>query len=357
MNVLHLPHNVGSKITLTVSALRKQGADAKGIAINNYLDSAGENVRVFNPREYSYLNPKKYSEYFNAKKCIEEYIRWADVVHWYYEPVILKTDRFVELVHRLNKPAVVEWIGSDIRIAEQLSQHNPYYKKAFENDYPYRSETKEHSRMIQEKFKEAGFFPLVRPELEEFIQKDIFPAYQTIHNRIDIASYSFKVPQADKKVPLIVHPVTSRPAKGTGYILDAVERLRKKYEFDFILLENIPHEEVVAKMTEADIVIDQLIIGAFGTITLEGMALGKPAVCFIDEVLKKKLSADCPIINSDPDKIYSTLETLLANPELRHSTGLRSRKYVEEHHDADKIAAQLMKIYSNLIETKGKRKS
>ena len=352
MKVLHLPHNVGSKITLTVSALRKLGADARGIAINNRLDHAGEDVHVFNPKNFSYFDPRKYFEYSSAKRCLNESIAWADIVHWYYEPVILRTARFIDLVHRLNKPAVIEWIGSDIRIGEDLSRHNSYYKKQIEQDYPYRSETKAHSRLMQKKFKDAGFFSLVRPELEEFIQQDIFPHYHTINNRVNVSSYSPLYPSLSKKKPVIVHPVTARSAKGTSYVLDAIDRLRKKYEFDFILLEGIPHANVILKMSEADILIDQLIIGAFGTTTLEGMALGKPTVCYLDDVLIKKLPSDCPIVNANPDTIYSALESLLSNPESRNNIGMRSRKYVEEHHDADKIAAQLMKIYEEVIHSK-----
>jgi glycosyltransferase involved in cell wall biosynthesis len=355
MNVLHLPHNVGSKITLTVAALRKLGADARGIAINNYLDEAGENVRVFNPKDFSYLNPRKYMEYSRARKCLKESILWADIIHWYYESTILKTDRFVEMVREYKKPAVVEWLGSDIRISDQLSVHNPHYKNSFANNYPYTFETREHSRTVQKKFRDAGFIPLVRPELEEFVQKDIFSSFQSINNRINIGAYPVKYPSQTAKVPVIVHPVTSREAKGTQFILEAVQKLKQKYEFEFLLLEDIQHAEVIRKMESADIVIDQLIIGAFGTTTLEGMALGKPTICYLDDVLLKKLPAGCPIVNTNPDTIYSTLESLLSNPGLRHSTGIQSRQYIETHHDADKVAVQLMRIYEEAIHAQSKK--
>ena len=352
MKVLHLPHNIGSKITLTVSALRKIGLDAKGIAINNHLDEAGENVHVFNPRNYSYLNPKKYVEYIKANRCLKESIVWADVIHWYYDYRILKSDRFVEMIKHFNKPAVVEWLGSDIRISEFLSKHNPYYKRSFAGDYPYRFETLEHSRAMQKKFIDSGFKALVRPELEEFIQKDIVPGYHKINNRVDVASYRCVYPSKENKNPLLVHPVTSREAKGSSYILAAIEKLRSKYKFDFLLLENIPHEEMIKKLAEADVVIDQLILGAFGTISLEGMALGKPVVCYLEDSLRSRLPLTCPIVNANPDTIYTALESLINDPVLRNNVGEQSRKYIEEYHNADKIAHQLKNIYLEVISNK-----
>jgi len=157
MKVLHLPYNIGSKITITVSALRKINIDAKGAAVNNYLDEAGENVEVFNTRDYSYLNPKKYFEYIRANRELKKMILWADVIHWYYDFRILRSERFINLIKHLNKPAVVEFLGSDIRIPEILFPQNPYYKKIFSTDYSYKFESLNYSRLVQKKFKEAGF--------------------------------------------------------------------------------------------------------------------------------------------------------------------------------------------------------
>lgn len=352
MKVLHLPYNIGSKITITVNALRNAGLDAKGIAVNNRLDYAGDNVLVFNPRDYSYLNPKKYFTVIEANKKIRNAIEWSDIIHWYYDYKILRSEGILKYINQINKPSIVEWLGSDIRISEQLSKENPYYKKAFSGSYPYRFETSEHSRTVQKKFKDAGFEALVRPELEEFVQKDIFPSYHKVYNRIDIGKYVPSYPDPQKKNLLIVHPVTSRDAKGTEFILAAVYRLKQKYQFDFLLLENIPHEKVKEKICEADIVIDQLILGAFGTTTLEGLALGKPVVCYVSQSLKKALPLENPIVNANPDTIHQELEKLIVDSTMRNEYGKKSRIYAEKYHDADKIALQLAEIYKKVINKK-----
>jgi glycosyltransferase involved in cell wall biosynthesis len=348
MKVLHLPYNVGSKILMTVTSLRKAGVDAKGIVINN-LDEAGSNMNVFNPAHYSYYNPLKYTTTIQAYYNLFYWIQWADIIHWYFDYRILKTDFALKWIKFWKKPALIEWIGSDIRIPEILSEHNPHYKHAFCTNYPYQFESRAYSRNVQIQFKNAGFQALVRPELEEFVLPDIYPSFLKIVNRVNVKKYSPLFPSVAEINPLIIHPVTARNAKGTSYILHAVSALQKKYSFRFMVLENLPRSKVLEQLSQADIVIDQLILGAFGTISLEGMSLGKPVICHIDDSLKIKLPAACPIVNANPDTIQAVLESLLADPGSRNRIGKKSRAYVEKYHDSDIVALQLKNIYADIL--------
>ena len=351
MKVLHLPHNINSRISESVALQRKIGIDAKGVAINNYLGDVAEHVKVFNPRDYGFLNPKKYFEYFSAHRELQKLIQWADIIHWYYNWKVLRTERVINFVKYFNKPAVVEFLGSEIRIPEILFNQNPYYKKIFSLEYSYQFESLEHSRSVQKKFKDAGFEALVRPELEQFIQKDIFPFYHKINNRIEVKKYSPTYPSTEKKKSLVVHPVSSRNAKGTNYVLEAIEKLKQKYDFEFSLIEHLQHQQALALMSKADIVIDQLILGAFGTISLEGMCFGKPTICFLTDEFQKNMH-EIPLVNANPNTIYSALETLLLNPTMRNEIGIRSREYVEAFHDAEKINFHLKNIYEEIIRKK-----
>ena len=54
----------------------------------------------------------------------------------------------------------------------------------------------------------------------------------------------------------------------------------------------------------------------------------------------------CPVVNANPDTLKEKLTLLIKDPELRNSIGMKSRQFVEETHDADKIAIQLLSIYN-----------
>ena len=84
-----------------------------------------------------------------------------------------------------------------------------------------------------------------------------------------------------------------------------------------------------------------------GVFAIECMALGKPVLCRIDEHFIKYYP-DLPVVNTDPDTLYDNLKMLIKDHDLRIDIGKRSRIFVEETHDARKIAEQLAQLYRSL---------
>ncbi len=87
----------------------------------------------------------------------------------------------------------------------------------------------------------------------------------------------------------------------------AAEQLRAEgVELDFRLVEGLRHEEAVRAYEQADILVDQLLVGWYGGVAVEFMALGKPVVCFLadewtDRYAPAELMAELPIVRADPE--------------------------------------------------------
>ena len=62
--------------------------------------------------------------------------------------------------------------------------------------------------------------------------------------------------------------------KGTTYIEEAIKSLVSKYDFQYIRITGFNHDELVEKLCQADIVIDQMLIGSYGILAIEAMHLG-----------------------------------------------------------------------------------
>jgi hypothetical protein len=144
----------------------------------------------------------------------------------------------------------------------------------------------------------------------------------------------------------ILHAPTDREIKGTRYVLDAVERLKAAgYPVMLQVLENIPYEEVPAFVGHADIVVDQIMIGAYGTFAVEAMAVGRPVVCRIREDLRTHYRADLPIASAGPDMVYAVLERLVQNPAERAERGAAGPVYVAHTHEMHRVAEQVISYY------------
>jgi glycosyltransferase involved in cell wall biosynthesis len=143
--------------------------------------------------------------------------------------------------------------------------------------------------------------------------------------------------------PIVVHAPTSE-GKGTSYVVEAVERLKKEgYDFEFCLLRNTSNAKVREMLSKADIAVDQLFDSGPGMFALESMAAGC-AVLGGNIPEFSGFPKDLPIVHSNPDNVYQNLKTLLENPELRRELGEKGREYVEKYNDSRKIADDIVKL-------------
>ena len=148
-----------------------------------------------------------------------------------------------------------------------------------------------------------------------------------------------------------MHAPTNRAIKGTRFILDAVSRLRAEgLELDFELVEGLEHSDAKALYRRADLVVDQLLIGWYGGLAVEAMALERPVVAYIRPedlaFVPPEMRADLPVVSADPGTIHDVLKELLTTrrPELAE-LGRRGRSYVSRWHDPLAIARRLKADY------------
>lgn len=169
------------------------------------------------------------------------------------------------------------------------------------------------------------------------------------------------LPKTPNDIPHIVHAPSNREIKGTKYILEAFKRLKKEgVPFRYTLVEGLPNKEAREVYETADILIDQLLAGYYGSLSVELMALAKPVICYIRDEDMHHMPPDMvknmPIINATPDSIYDVLKTYLTTDKDKlREIGLNSRRYVGQFHDPIKIATQLTIDYKKVQEQKNKK--
>lgn len=339
---------------ITVERLLKAGIDARALFIDSNPYQDNKNFASYQLKNLPYGFPQKVFNISRFYRDTVKAIRWADVIHWcgtFSIPLLKIT---LPLIRYYNKPCLVEWVGSDIRIPEVEFLDNPYYKAIFHHGYEYAYESLAHSRKIQTLYKNAGFIPLVFPGMEQYILPDIFPEYTKYIQRIDLAKYTPEYPSPTNTKPLIVHAPTAPVCKGTKYIVEAIDKLKQKYDLEFILVHKFDRQKALETIRRSDIFIDQLILGSYGMATMEAFAFGKPVLCYMKPSVTGCFPGTSPIINANPDTVYERIENLLLHPELRTAKGTESRKYAETYHNIDSVLDPLIHIYEETIRKKMK---
>ena len=194
----------------------------------------------------------------------------------------------------------------------------------------------------------------LNPDLLHFLPKDksSFLPY-TIPNFDAIQPKSNAFFKHDKIT--IVHAPTQRVAKGSAYVIEAVEALQEKHpnKISFKLVENVPYEEALAIYRTADLVIDQLLIGWYGGLAVEVMKMGIPVAAYINpndlKFLPPGFSEDIPILNMTKNNILDVLEQVINHREMLVEHGARSKAFVEKWHDPKYVATLTKKVYEACV--------
>ena len=138
-------------------------------------------------------------------------------------------------------------------------------------------------------------------------------------------------------------------------MLAAVERLKHEgHAVDYFFIDNKPSNQMRFYQAQADIVVDQLIYGWWGSTTVEASALGKPVVCYLRPSWKQFFLKtfpeydDLPIVEADTNTIYEVLKKLVTDAEYRRQKGRESRIFAEAHFDPVKNTQALIETLESL---------
>lgn len=357
MKVLHLPENIASQIQISVRALQRIGVEARGLLANRLLVGSPRVItsqegmetceEVFSDKRT--WTPSWFMDRVRGTFKVLSAIQWADVVHYHFgDARVLPRDRDVRWLVWLDRLRLINFWGTDIRVAEIEFQDNPYFERAYKSIETLKRATPQRSSRIQGFYARNGFHCVIGSEsMIAHIDRDLFPKYHLIRCSIDVGEMIPHYPDPDRRRPVIVHTPSNQLLKGTPSVLAAVERLRaKKIDFEFLLVQT-DRKRALEILGQADIFLDQFILGGYGMASIEAMAMGKVTVCYIKPTVP--YPDDLPIVNATVDNLTETLEELIANRELRNELGRKARAFAEKYHDATAMAHQQERLYRDLM--------
>lgn len=145
--------------------------------------------------------------------------------------------------------------------------------------------------------------------------------------------------------------------KSTHVYLPLITELKKEgYDIELIFFKDVPNKIFRYYQLQADIVVDMLTFGFFGSNIREAMMLGKPCVCFLRpewlESMRKEIPEyvdELPVISATPYTIREILIDLIVNEDKRKEIGNKSREFAVKWYSAESGAKQFDKIYLNLL--------
>jgi len=325
--------NIGA---ILASALEERGIRVTVVRIGMSPFSAGMKYdKVFDSQGLGKLQMILKYLYHLPKLFLQH-----DVFIFLFGTSLLPYNLDLPILKLFHKKAIMWFLGDDIRHYESLEvAANKAGIKHFvgADRGAGASALKKKLRMIRMVEKYADYV-ISYPDISQLLTRE----YCTIFIPMDVCNIRYN--NAPNLRPGVVHAPSDEKMKGTSYVLEAAERLKKEgYDFEFYLLRNTSNTEVRETLSEADIAVDQLFADAAGAFAIESMAAGC-AVLGGNIPEFSRCPKELPVVHTDPDNVYQNLKMLLDNPELRRELGEKGRKYVEKYHDSRKIASEFVKL-------------
>ncbi len=304
---------------MTAFELNKRGHHARFFdGATNYLGYEHEKGQEFALKE---LGDAKLAEY-----------DVFDIFFGAFKPVPGTLPNKLKVVHH--------FCGTDVRQLDVAKEHNRFaVVKGKDNSEGIRkhlkelSVTSEHCTIMDEE---------LRPHVEPF-----FKYVHIVPRMVDLDKFN-PTYNGHKKLT-VVHASTHAEVKGTQQIVTAVEKLKKKYDFNFWLVAGMRHDKAMELYQKADIIISQLNLDSYGVFAIEGMAMGKVVLGRLSNKMQNTYPELPPIIPVEPDSIGFVLDNILRwAPEERQRCGRNGREYVEKYHSPDVVMPKLLEVYEKL---------
>lgn len=143
--------------------------------------------------------------------------------------------------------------------------------------------------------------------------------------------------------------------KGSPFVLDAIDRLKQEgHKLEYMYITDAPSKYMRYYQVQADIVVEQLIYGWWGSTFVETSSLGKPVICYLRPAWKRYFLKtfpeydELPIVEANTKTIYDVLKNLVTDHEYREERGRKSRQFAKQHFDSKKNALAMAELLRKL---------
>ncbi|MGV8857739.1 glycosyltransferase [Rhodoglobus sp.] len=151
-----------------------------------------------------------------------------------------------------------------------------------------------------------------------------------------------------RSVPVVAHAPSSAALKGSAFIDPVLERLQSEGLIEYRRVSGVPFDQVPALYRDADIVVDQLLLGDYGVAACEAMAAGRVVVAHVDAGVRSHIESasgvSLPIVEATASTLEEVLRTLLSDFDSARAHAKAGIEFVNEVHDG-RFAAEVLKPF------------
>ncbi len=350
--VLHAPHNVGNHPATLAAAERALGLDSRCLSIFRsplaYREDENLALDTYSRRRRRAALERRLAQALRETDVFHFNFGQSFFYHAYDDRRRADSGSDAAQIAEAGKRMFMTWQGCDARQQAYVQSrfavaacHDARCWNGICN--PGRDRSRAEDVALWTRYAARQF--CLNPDLVRMVPGSEFLPYA-------VAPPSGGRPRVDAHRRLrVVHAPTQRATKGSDHICAAMEVLQTELDIEFRLVEGLPHHEALRLYAEADLAIDQVLVGWYGGFAVEAMHLGIPVAAFIrpDDLMyvPGAMRAELPIINTPPDQLVQVLRDWLRRPDALAARGAQSRAFAARWHAPASVAERTARVYED----------
>ena len=143
--------------------------------------------------------------------------------------------------------------------------------------------------------------------------------------------------------PVVLHAPSNPAIKGSTLIAPVLSKLHEEGVIEYRQVTGLKYEEMGQQYKEADIVLDQFLIGSYGVVACEALAAGCVVIGHVDDPTRSAVfdatGSAVPIVEATVDTLGGVLRGVVAATDEVSLHRDRGVQFVEQVHDGRRSAA------------------
>jgi len=247
----------------------------------------------------------------------------------------------VEALQATGRRVALLFHGSEVRRPAhhlRLTSWSPFYRRGNE-DLTARLE--QATERVHEAFVDfEGPVLVSTPDLVDHVPNGVW-----LPGVVGAASFAPTRRALTGQRPVVAHAPSSSALKGSEWIDPVLQELDQRGLICYRRLCDLPTMMIPSVLAEADVVVDQVVMGNPGVLAAQAMAAGRLVVAHLPEGVRRRMNPRPPVVEATPPTLKYVLLSVIEHPEHYSRIAASGVEFARTHHDGRMSARVLTEAF------------
>jgi hypothetical protein len=243
----------------------------------------------------------------------------------------------VDALRATGRRVALLFHGSEVRLPAhhlRLNSHSPFYRPGNEE---LTARLEQVTKQVHDAFADFdGPILVSTPDLLDHVPNAVW-----LPGVVGRAFFAPARPALTGRRPVIAHVPSHSALKGSEWVDPVLQELDGRGLIRYRRLQGLPSMTMPSVLADADVVVDQVVLGNPGVLAAQAMAGGRLVVAHLPEGVRRRMTPRAPVVEADPETLMDTILSVIEHPDHYSRLAASGVDFARTHHDG-RLSARLL---------------